>query len=69
MSLLQAVDGVAGNEAIDILSMLSQQGGQVGAVLGSAGAAEAIVRATLADADLGMFDTHKYVERTVKSHA
>ena len=56
---LQAVDGAAGKEAIQIVSTLSQQGGQVGAELGSAGAAEAIVRATLAQPDIEAFQTHK----------
>lgn len=55
----QAVDGAAGKEAIQIISTLSQQGGQVGAELGSAGAAEAIVRATLAQPDIEAFQTHK----------
>lgn len=57
---LQAVHTSAASEAVQILSTLSQQGGDVGAVLGSAGAAEAIVRATLINEDIGHFKSHKY---------
>jgi len=56
---LQAVSGEAANEATQVLSTLSQQPGQVGAVLGSAGAAEAIVRATLANAEVEVFGSNK----------
>jgi len=54
------VDGSAASEAVQILSALSQQGGDVGAVLGSAGAAEAIVRASLVNEDVAYFKSHKY---------
>ena len=50
----------AASEAVQILSTLSQQGGDVKAVLGSAGAAEAIVRASLVNEDVGYFKSHKY---------
>ncbi|KAL0039266.1 hypothetical protein WJX79_000777 [Trebouxia sp. C0005] len=58
-ALVQAVHTSAASEAVQILSTLSQQGGDVGAVLGSAGAAEAIVRATLINEDIGHFKSHK----------
>ena len=54
------MDGSAASEAVQILSTLSQQGADVGAVLGSAGAAEAIVRVTLVNEDIGCFKSHKY---------
>jgi len=54
------VHGSAASEAVQILSTLSQQGVDVGAVLGSAGAAEGIVRATLVNEDVGHFKSHKY---------
>ncbi len=50
----------AASEAVQILSTVSQQGGHLGAVLGSAGAAETIVKATLVDVDVGYFKSHKY---------
>ena len=54
------MDGSAASEAVQILSTLSQQRGDVRAVLGSAGAVEAIVRAALVNEDVGHFKTHKY---------
>ena len=54
------MDGSAASESVQIMSILSQQGGDVGAVLGSAGAAEAIVRASLVNEDVGHFKSHKY---------
>ena len=61
MSLhLQAVSGSAAVDAIQILSALKQPGTQVGAVLGSAGAAGAIVKTMLASEGPGAFDSHKY---------
>ena len=55
---MQAVDGAAGSEAIQILSILSQQEDDVRAALGSAGAAKAIVTAVLTEADVGAFASH-----------
>lgn len=57
---LQAVSGSAAVDAIQILSALKQPGTQVGAVLGSAGAAGAIVKTMLASEGPGAFDSHKY---------
>ncbi|DBA85814.1 TPA: hypothetical protein ACH3X1_005366 [Trebouxia sp. C0004] len=58
-ALVQAVHSSAASEAVQILSTLSQHGGVLAAVLGSAGAAEAIVRATLINEDVGHFESHK----------
>ncbi len=52
--------GSAASEAVQILSTLSQQGGDVGPALVSAGAAEAIVRAALVNEDVGHLKSHKY---------
>ena len=56
---MQAVLGVAAAGAIQTLSVLSQQAPGAGALLGSAGAAEAIVAAALSQADLDLFDSPK----------
>ena len=57
--VVQTVSGAAAPEAIQILSLLSQQGAEVGGLLGAAGAAEAIVAAALARSDINVFETTK----------
>ena len=57
--MVQAVSGEAAGEAIQILSMMSQQGSGVGGVLGAAGASEAIVAAALTRTDITAFKTTK----------
>lgn len=56
---MQAVSSVGAAGAIQILSVLSQHAAGSGALLGSAGAAEAIVAAALSKPDLDLFDTPK----------
>lgn len=55
----QTTSGAAAAESIQVLTVLSQQGGRVGGLLGSAGAAEAIVTTALARSDLTVFGTPK----------
>ena len=57
--MVQAVSGEAASEAIQILSMMSQQGLGVGGVLGAARASEAVVAAALARRDIAAFKTTK----------
>ena len=57
--MVQTVSGEAASESIQILSLMSQQGGGVGGLLGAAGAAEAIVAAALARTDIAAFKTTK----------